>query len=98
MNQKPIYKNRVDPHLSTSLCVLMMALSPLVSAQSAFLDFSTPAREAALGGNGVALPEGTSSLAFNPAGLGDDAIFKVSARYENLFSGIGGDDLSTGNL
>ncbi len=76
----------------------MMALSPLVSAQSAFLDFSTPAREAALGGNGVALPEGTSSLAFNPAGLGDDAIFKVSARYENLFSGIGGDDLSTGNL
>lgn len=67
-------------------------------AQGAFLDFSLPAREAALGGNGVALPEGTSSLSFNPAGLGNDIRFEVSARYENLFSGIEGDSLSTGNL
>ncbi len=65
---------------------------------AAFLDFSPPAREAALGGNGVALPEGTSSLAFNPAGLGDESRFEISARYENLFSGIEGDNLSTGNL
>lgn len=65
---------------------------------AAFLDFSLPAREAALGGNGVALPEGTSSLLFNPAGLGDQNHFEVSARYENLFSGIEGDNLSTGNL
>ena len=75
---------------------LFLALPRLGGA--AFLDFSVPAREAALGGNGVALPEGTSSLAFNPAGLGNEIQFKVSARYENLFSGIGGDDLSTGNL
>ncbi len=67
-------------------------------SEAAFLDFSPPAREAALGGNGVALPEGTSSLAFNPAGLGDEYRFEVSARYENLFSGIDGDNLSTGNL
>ena len=65
---------------------------------AAFLDFSVPAREAALGGNGVALPEGTSSLIFNPAGLGDHSRFDVSARYENLFSGLDGDNLSTGNL
>ncbi len=69
-----------------------------LNAQTAFLDFSPPAREAALGGNGVALPEGTSSLAFNPAGLGDEYRFEISARYENLFSGIEGDNLSTGNL
>jgi len=67
-------------------------------AEGAFLDFSVPAREAALGGNGVALTEGTSSLAFNPAGLGNESLFEISARYENLFSGIEGDDLSTGNL
>ena len=69
-----------------------------VPSQAAFLDFSPPAREAALGGNGVALSEGTASLTFNPAGLGAEYRFKVSARYENLFSGIEGDDLSTGNL
>jgi tetratricopeptide (TPR) repeat protein len=81
------------------LCFCFSAATPIVlSAQSAFLDFSTPPREAALGGNGVALPEGTSSLAFNPAGLGDLGLFKVSARYENLFPGIEGDNLSTGNL
>jgi tetratricopeptide (TPR) repeat protein len=79
------------------LGVLAVNLTAL-PARAAFLDFSVPAREAALGGNGVALPEGTSSLAFNPAGLGDEIQFKVSARYENLFSGIGGDGLSTGNL
>jgi tetratricopeptide (TPR) repeat protein len=68
-------------------------------ARGAFLDFSLPAREAALGGNGVALPEGTSSLAFNPAGLGNEIQFEASARYEDLFSGIEGDNnLSTGNL
>jgi tetratricopeptide (TPR) repeat protein len=66
--------------------------------QASFLDFSVPARDAAMGGNGVALPEGTSSLVFNPAGLGDEYRFEVSARYEDLFAGIGGDDLSTGNL
>ena len=77
------------------VCIITVFFS---SAQAAFLDFSPPAREAALGGNGVALPEGTSSLAFNPAGLGDEYRFEVSARYENLFSGIEGDNLSTGNL
>ena len=85
---------------------VVCALLPLVFLGSfqarpclaAFLEFSIPAREAALGGNGVALPEGTSSLTFNPAGLGEESPFKVSARYEDLFAGIEGDDLSTGNL
>jgi tetratricopeptide (TPR) repeat protein len=98
MNQKLIFNNTSYLMIPLRLGVFALAFGLIGSAQAAFLDFSTPAREAALGGNGVALPEGTSSLAFNPAGLGDDAFFKVSARYENLFSGIGGDDLSTGNL
>ena len=72
-----------------------MEASPCLAA---FLDFSLPAREAALGGNGVALPEGTSCLTFNPAGLGEESLFKISARYEDLFAGIEGDNLSTGNL
>ncbi len=81
------------------LCLCIFVATPIcLKAQSSFLDFCPPAREAALGGNGVALPEGISSLAFNPAGLGNLSLFKVSARYENLFSGIEGDDLSTGNL
>lgn len=63
-----------------------------------FPGFQRPSRDAALGGNGVALPEGTSSLVFNPAGLGDEERLIATARYENLFSGIEGDNLSTGNL
>ncbi|HEY5040049.1 MAG TPA: type IX secretion system membrane protein PorP/SprF, partial [bacterium] len=83
---------------SRRLGILAAALVLPFPAGAAFLDFSVPAREAALGGNGVALSGGTSSLIFNPAGLGDQSRFEVSARYENLFSGIEGDDLSTGNL
>ncbi|HJT25703.1 MAG TPA: hypothetical protein VJ873_14095, partial [bacterium] len=74
-----------------------MAMIP-VGVQAAFLDFSVPAREAALGGNGVAFCEGTASLSFNPAGLGSQDQWIATARYENLFSGIEGDNLSTGNL
>ena len=81
--------------VSFVLASVMMGTSPLPAA---FLDFSEPAREAAMGGNGVALPEGTSALMFNPAGLGDETFFRVSARYENLFAGIENDSLSTGNL
>ncbi len=77
---------------------LVIFLAAPIGLRAAFLDFSVPPREAALGGNGVALPEGTSSLAFNPAGLGDEEQWIATARYENLFSGIGGDSLSTGNL
>lgn len=64
----------------------------------AFLDFSPSARAAALGGNAVALPQGTSSLTFDPAGLAGTDRNQISARYENLFSGIEGDNLSTGNI
>ncbi len=96
-------ENRKEPYCFTvvrfswCLCVLV-GISTFDCAEAAFLDFSVPAREAALGGNGVAVPEGTSSLAFNPAGLGSLSLFEVSARYENLFPGIEGDSLSTGNL
>jgi tetratricopeptide (TPR) repeat protein len=63
-----------------------------------FLDFSQPARATALGGNLVALPEGSSALAFNPAGLSLQKRFEVDARYESLFPGLENDTLSTGNI
>jgi Tfp pilus assembly protein PilF len=68
------------------------------SAQAQFLDFSQPARAAALGGNLVAMPEGSSALAFNPAGLALQDRFEASARYEAMFQGIENDSLSTGNI
>src|SRR5579859_7412269 len=68
------------------------------TAQAQFLDFSQPARSVALGGNLVALPEGPSATAFNPAGLGLQERFEASARYESLFPGLENDDISTGNL
>ncbi|HVZ80955.1 MAG TPA: hypothetical protein VHE12_09185 [bacterium] len=64
----------------------------------AFLDFSPAAREAGIGGNAVACPDGTSALSNDPAGLAGADRDRISARYENLFSGIEGDDLSTGNI
>lgn len=78
-------------HLSIFLWVASTA-----SAQ--FLDFSQPARATAMGGNLVALPEGPSAMTFNPAGLGSQDRYQASARYEDLFSGLENDDISTGNL
>jgi tetratricopeptide (TPR) repeat protein len=66
--------------------------------QASFLDFSSPGRASAMGGNMVASPLGTSALYFNPAGLAFDSQFEASARYESLFAGIEGDNLSTGDL
>ena len=77
--------------------VLLFSFS-LSGASGAFLDFSQPVREAGMGGDGVATATGLSSLVFNPAGLGAETDFTLSARYENLFSGIDGDNLYTGNL
>lgn len=78
------------------LGLLMEVLS--VPAHAQFLDFSQPARAAALGGNLVAIPEGPSALAFNPAGLGLQERFEVSARYEAMFPGLENDNIGTGNI
>jgi tetratricopeptide (TPR) repeat protein len=68
------------------------------AVRAQFLDFSQPARATALGGNLVALPEGSSAFAFNPAGLSLQKRFEVTARYESLFSGLENDNLSDGNI
>ncbi|HJT25240.1 MAG TPA: hypothetical protein VJ873_11740, partial [bacterium] len=70
----------------------------MIPAQAQFLDFSQPARATAMGGNLVALPEGSSALAFNPAGLSLQKQFEVDARYEGLYLGLENDNLSTGNI
>ena len=67
-------------------------------ARAQYLDYSEPARAKSLGGNLVAMPEGPSAPAYNPAGLGLQDRFEASARYESLFPGLENDSLSTGNL
>jgi tetratricopeptide (TPR) repeat protein len=84
-------------HNTIILAIITMALA-LSSAQAQFLDFSRPARATALGGNLPVLSDGPSALAFNPAGLALQERFEATARYEGLFAGIEGDDLSTGNI
>ena len=80
--------------------ILISGLGILSSSEgkAQFLDFSQPARAIALGGNLVALPEGSSAFAFNPAGLSLQKRFEVSARYESLFTGLENDSISTGNI
>lgn len=85
-------------HLVTALAAALWTGSSQDLARGAFLDFSPSARAAGIGGNAVASPLGTSGLAFDPAGLAGADRNEISARYENLFSGIEGDNLSTGNV
>src|SRR5271155_408239 len=68
------------------------------SSEAQFLDFSQPARAAALGGNLIALPDGPSAMVFNPAGLAFQERVESSARYESLFPGLENDSISTRNL
>ncbi len=78
------------------LLIAYLLVTQTVRAQ--FLDFSQPARAAALGGNLVSLPEGPSAMVFNPAGLAFQERLESSARYESLFPGLENDSISTGNL
>src|SRR5258708_39993709 len=85
-------KTRVKKKTSScfliSFAVNIFFCSGVLTAQAQFLDFSQPARAVALGGNLVALPEGSAAPAFNPAGLGLQEQFEASARYASLFPGL----------
>lgn len=83
---------------SNILIVAGLTALGAVQARAQFLDFSQPARATAMGGNLVALPEGSSAMAFNPAGLALQKQFEVDARYEGLYLGLENDNLSTSNL
>jgi tetratricopeptide (TPR) repeat protein len=65
---------------------------------ASFLDETAPARSAALGGNAVAAPEGSSSLYDNPAGLAFCDTYLAAARYQRLMEGIENDDLGTSSI
>ena len=80
------------------MAFLVLLISPLAQVHAQFLDFSQPARAAALGGNLVALPEGSSAMAFNPAGLALQERFEASARFEAMFTGLENDNVGTGNI
>ena len=78
---------------------LGVLLTLIVSnARGQFLEFSMPARASALGGNLVAVPEGSSALTYNPAGIALQNRWEASARYEDLFPGLENDSITTGNL
>jgi tetratricopeptide (TPR) repeat protein len=75
--------------------VLLLAL-PLGLACAAF-DADPPAREAAMGGGGVAGASPADGLDLNPALLANAGAPQAAARYQSLFSGLG-DDLASGHL
>lgn len=82
--------------MRASLPLTLLLALPLGLASAAF-DVDPPAREAAMGGGGVAGAGPVDGLDLNPALLANAGAPQAAARYQSLFSGLV-DDLSSGHL
>lgn len=99
MPKPPTSLSPSAPHAGAAhwLPALAVGLGLVAStARASFLDESSPARSAALGGSSAASPTGAACLSDNPSALALCDSYGASARYQRLLGGLGGDDLGAG--